>query len=215
MSFMHRMGIWLACTWIILAFAGIGNVAAHGVSLNFYTPFPPDSAFHGTFVIPWAQTVEKDAGGRMRFHLHPGSDASSSDLLKQLLDGDVDVAWLRIEPSSENFRALAIGLTKLPMAGSDADLEASSRSLWEYVVSNDLLYSDFGGMRVLAIHYCHIGPRTDASESPGVCLLAMSIGSFRSLSDDLKEVITANSGANTAAWLTRATGQTVSENKLK
>ncbi len=193
--------------WAALALLPLSHAAAHGVSLHVHAPCGADSIFHRTFLVPWAQTVEKEAGGRIRFHLHPELPAAAPELYRKLRDGDIDVAWTPIAVSGERFGHLAKGLAQLPPPDPAGSLEEPSQALWQYVRTHDLLDREFEDLHVLALHFCNGGqPAAGEEGAVGICVFAMSKGGFRSLSDELKAVVAANSGAETVAWLARAAG---------
>ena len=126
------------------------DVQAHGVSLDLHHPYPVDSAFHQKFLLPWTQKVEKEAGGRIRFHLHPGVSQTdgAGNLYDQVREGKTDIVWTRIQPSVERFPRLSV--FEYPFMVRRA--EGASRALAEYVRMNDLADRDFDGVRLLAVH---------------------------------------------------------------
>lgn len=147
----HGLGRHLAAAALVLA--GIvrpDGVGAHGVSLDLHHPYPADSAFHQRFLLPWTQKVEKEAGGRIRFHLHPGTGQTdgAGNLYDQVREGKTDIVWTRIYSSVEQFPRLS--MFEYPFTVRRA--EGASRALAEYVRINDLAERDFDGVRVLAIH---------------------------------------------------------------
>ena len=49
----------------------VASAWAHGVTLKVQHPLGEDSAFHTQFLVPWAEKIEKESGGRLRIHLYP------------------------------------------------------------------------------------------------------------------------------------------------
>jgi TRAP-type C4-dicarboxylate transport system substrate-binding protein len=140
------------------------RVRAHGVGLELDHPYPADSAFHQKFLVPWAQKVEKDTGNRVRFHLHPDAvkPGAADDLYEKVRDGKTDVMWTRIQPTAEQFPALAP--FEYPFAVRKA--EGASRALTDYVRVNDIADKDFDGVRLLGVHVGD-GTQLHMREAPG------------------------------------------------
>jgi hypothetical protein len=173
------------------------DAAAHGVSLDLHHPLPADSAVHRAFLVPWAQKVAQDSGNRISIHIHPASAGAdpAKGLYEQAEDGDADLVWEPIRTSPERFPRLAV-FQSVFLGGSAQD---ANRALAEYIRVNDLLDRDFGGVRVIAASVADDA----SSEATSLFVLAMSPASHRTLADDLKAVMQANSGAETAAWIGR------------
>jgi TRAP-type C4-dicarboxylate transport system substrate-binding protein len=268
---------------LIYAFGAFSAAAAsaHGVTLNLHHFLPADSAFHTQFVVPWTQKLERESGGRLRFHLHPAMElgGSPAELYDQVKEGKADIVWTVAGYTPERFPAFEV--FELPFMVHSA--QGASRALWEYVRLNDAVRREFAGVRLLAVHqhgapqfhmlsrpvrsladlkglkirtptpvtsaFLHaLGaapvemPITQVSEALGkgivdgvlvswdalpalrleaavkyhsevapgapwlysaVFMLAMNPASYKMLPDDLRKVISANSGIETSAWLGR------------
>jgi TRAP-type transport system periplasmic protein len=153
----------------VLAVAALGDVAAHGVSLDFHHAVPESSAFHKGFLLPWVEKVERDAGGRIRFHPHAASTLGGDPegLYAKAADGDADVVWVPVRPSTTQFGALAV--FTLPFTVHHA--QGGSRAVSEFVRVNDLQDRDFDGVRVIAAHVgdgaqLHWAKAADAGADP-------------------------------------------------
>lgn len=148
MTILHGLRTTLAGA--LLALAAIDDTCAHGVSLDFHHALPAESAFHTGFLLPWVQKVEQDAGGRMRFHPHAASTlgGDAEGLYAKAVDGDADVIWTPIRPSTTQFGSLAV--FALPFAVHRA--QGGSRALSDFVRVNDLEDGEFDGVRVIAAH---------------------------------------------------------------
>lgn len=280
-----RVRSWLIGAWCCVALLPAHDVGAHGVSLDFHHALPAESGVHRGFVLPWVQKVEEGAGGRMRFHLHPAAAPAGAarGLYAQVAEGETDVVWAPIQPTTEQFQSL--GIVGLPLLFRQA--AGGSRAVSEFVRVNDLQDRDLGDVRTIAVHVgdgsqLHWGKATESAadvkgrrvavESPedapliaalgavpvempaariaeavrsqavdGVLMpwsrvaslgidrvvtdhtdfgpdgaglttslfvLAMNPASYRGLADDLKAVVNANSGSDTAAWLGRVMDET-------
>lgn len=164
----------------MLAVAALHDVGAHGVSLDVHHALPEASAFHTGFLLPWVEKVERDAGGRMRFHLHAASTLGGDPegLYAKAADGDADVVWVPVRPSTAQFGSLAV--FTLPFSVHRA--QGGSRALSEFVRVNDLQDRDFDGVRVIAAHVgdgaqLHWAKAADAAADPaGRRIAAASAG---------------------------------------
>ena len=154
---------------VMLGAATLHDACAHGVSLDLHHEQPAASAFHTGFLLPWVQKVEQDAGGRIRFHPHAGSTlgGDAEGLYAKAVDGDADVIWTSLRPSTTQFAALTV--FTLPFTVRRA--EGASRALSEFVRLNDIQDRDLDGVRVIAAHVgdgsqLHWSRAADAAADP-------------------------------------------------
>lgn len=65
------------------------------VTLRLHTFLPPVANPVKHFMVPWAQKVEKDSKGRIKVQIYPSMQLGGkpTQLLEQVRDGVVDVAW--------------------------------------------------------------------------------------------------------------------------
>lgn len=175
------------------------NTHGHGVTLKVHHFLSADSPFHSQFLIPWLEKLESDAHGLLRFQVYPAMQmgGTASQLYDQVKDGSADIVWMRAAHNAERFPAFAV--FNLPLMTNSS--EGSSRALWEYVQAQDLARSEFTGLRLLAVHVATTKSGEQASASSDTFILAMNSAVYKSLSDELKKVIMANSGAQTSTWL--------------
>jgi TRAP-type transport system periplasmic protein len=164
------------------------EVLAHGVTLKVQHALPAESAFHTQFLLPWTKQLEETSHGRFRFHLTPALSVDPAALLEQVKQGGVDIAYVAIAPSGRfpEFEQFA------PPAGTAAE---ASRALWDHVRAKDLAKKEFNGLRLIAV---------GASGKDALCVLVMNPAAFKALTDDLKQMINASSGADTSAGLGKA-----------
>ncbi len=179
---------------VALGAAALQDAGAHGVSLDFHHAQPAASAFHTGFLLPWVQKVEQDAGGRMRFHPHAASTlgGDAEGLYAKAVDGDADVIWTPLRPSTAQFGAFAV--FTLPFTVRRA--EGGSRALSEFVRVNDIQDRDLDGVRVIATHVgdgsqlhwaraadatADLAGRRIAAESAGEVALLAAMGAEASL----------------------------------
>jgi hypothetical protein len=190
--------VWVRRILVALSMFGANHALGHGVSLDVHAPFPADSAFNAEFLTPWAEKVEKAAGGRIRLHLHPASLLlKEADPFDQAQQGKLDIAWMPLALAAGRFP----NLMKWKAATAPADVESDSQALWEFARLNDVFDRDFNGVRVLALHFVKANAGTERPATLG--LFVMSTASFKSLADDLRPAIDMNSGPEVCAWLAR------------
>jgi TRAP-type C4-dicarboxylate transport system substrate-binding protein len=124
------------------------TVSAAEVTLKLHQMLPPQAAIPKNVLIPWAEAVKKDSGGRIEVELYHAMQLGGkpADLVDQASDGVVDVIWTVIGytpgrfPKSEAF--------ELPFMITNA--EKSSQAFFEYSQKN--LKDEFSAYHVLAVH---------------------------------------------------------------
>jgi hypothetical protein len=80
----------------------------------------------------------------------------------------------------------------------------SNRAFWEYVQTQNLARKEFAGVRLLAVNVSPAagsGRRDESALHSDVFILAMNAEVYKSLPDELRQVIMTNSGAATSAWI--------------
>ena len=196
----------LAC---VIAPQWTSEVRAHGVTLNIYHHLPADSPFHTRFLLPWKEKLENESDGHLRIQIHAAmqSGGSSLPLYDQVKDRTADIVWTPIENEAQRFPAFEV--FNLPLMTNTG--KGSNRALWEYVQTHNLAKKEFAGVRLLAVHVStprsgetpQLPPEGDLKFAllNTVFIFAMNADAYKSLPDDLKKVITVNSGAETSARL--------------
>lgn len=169
---------------------------AHGVTLVVQHHLPADSPFHTQFLQPWIQKLEKDSAGLLRFRLFPamGQGGQPAELAEQVSTRTIDIALTLTRHDPGRFPAIE-AFEALPIKHNAA---GASKAAWEYVRLNDLLDKEFTDARLLAVA---VTPGERGSE---VALLLMNARSFKALTEDLRKVVNANSGADTSVTLARS-----------
>jgi TRAP-type mannitol/chloroaromatic compound transport system substrate-binding protein len=191
-----------------MALQWTAQVRAHGVTLKIHHFLSPDSPFHVQFLVPWKEKLEKDSDGHLRIQVYPamGLGGNPPQLYDQAKDRTVDIVWAAV--GYETWRFPAFEVFNLPFVTQSA--QSSSRALWRYVQKHNLARTEFAGVRVLAVGVFPAGPsdaeatlhKGDANpELPHLFVLVMNADAYKSLPDELKAVINANSGAETSASL--------------
>jgi TRAP-type C4-dicarboxylate transport system substrate-binding protein len=191
--------LFVAFVGICLAFS-TNTVHAHGVTLKVHHFLPADSPFHTQFLLPWLAKLEEESHGLLRFQVSPAMEGTP--LYNQVKDRTADIVWTGVGNPPGRFPAFEV--FKLPLAMHSS--EGSSRALWEYVQTNDFARKEFAGVRLLAVQVSRGAPNDKAIDISDIFIFAMNAEAYKSLSDELKKVIAANSGAETSAWLGKALG---------
>src|SRR5690606_13649555 len=79
----------------LLLAVGQSAWAAPEVTLKLHHFLPAVSAAHKEMLVPWAERVEKDSGGRIEVEVYPSMSLGGTppQLIRQLRDGVVDIIW--------------------------------------------------------------------------------------------------------------------------
>lgn len=191
----------------VIALQWTCDARAHGVTLKIHHFLPADSAFHTRFLLPWKEKLEKESDGHLRIQIFPAMQgAIPSQLYDQVKDRTVDIVWTPVAYDAGRFPAFEV--FTLPLMANSA--KGSSRALWEYVQTQNLARKEFTGVRLLAVNVSPAGgfgrraqvlPADDSALRSDVFIFAMNSEVYKSLPDELRQVIMANSGAATSAWI--------------
>lgn len=175
---------------------------AHGVTLKIHHALPVDSVFHTQFLLPWKEKLEQESNGYLRIQVFPAMVANENPLplYDQVKDRTADIVWTSV--GNDAWRFPGVEVFNLPLSTNTA--KGSNRALWEYIQANNLARREFSGVRLLAVHVSP-APTPTAASSPfsDIFVLVMNAETYRGLSDELKKVINANSGADMSATLGR------------
>jgi len=193
-----------------IALPWTNEARAHGVTLKIHHALPADSAFHNQFLLPWKEKLEKESNGYLRIQVYFAMQmgGNPSQLYDQVKDRTADIVWTSLGQEAGRFPAFEV--FDLPLMTHSA--KGSNRALWEYIQMHNLARKEFAGVRLLAVHVSRVrlGDKARAiSEvdlnSPlpraDMFIFAMNAEAYKSLSDEMKKVLGANSGAETSAWL--------------
>ena len=129
--------------------AGAAQLAhAADVTLRFHQFLPPQATIPSKAIVPWAQKVEKDSGGRIKVQHFPSMQLGGKppELFDQAKDGVADIVWTVLGytpgrfPKSEVF--------ELPFSSGLA--EPASRAFQEYVEKHAM--DEFKDVKVIAVH---------------------------------------------------------------
>ena len=141
----HSLRMMLAAA----ALAGAAQLAqAADVTLRFHQMLPPQATIPAKAILPWAQKVEKESGGRIKVQHFPTMQLGGKppELFDQAKDGVADLIWTVLGytpgrfPKSEVF--------ELPFTSGSA--EVSSRAFQEYVEKHAM--DEFKDVKLIAVH---------------------------------------------------------------
>ena len=131
----------------------IGAVAwqaafAADVTLRFHQFLPPQATIPSKAIVPWAQKVEKESGGRIKVQHFPSMQLGGKppELYDQAKDGVADIVWTVLGytpgrfPKTEAF--------ELPFSSGLA--EPASRAFQEFVEKHAM--DEFKDVKVIAVH---------------------------------------------------------------
>jgi TRAP-type C4-dicarboxylate transport system substrate-binding protein len=197
--------VFFACA---IALQWTGDARAHGVTLKIHHFLPADSAFHTRFLLPWKEKVEKESDGHLRIQIYPAMQpgGNPAQLYDQVKDRTADIVWTPVAYDAWRFPAFEV--FTLPLMTNSA--KGSNRALWEYVQTQNLAKKEFAGVRLLAVNvssavgFGRQAPVLSEDESAlhsDVFIFAMNSDVYKSLPDELRQVIMTNSGAATSAWI--------------
>jgi TRAP-type C4-dicarboxylate transport system substrate-binding protein len=128
--------------------ATMQSAYAADVTLRLHQLLPAQAAIPAKGLVPWAQKIEKESGGRIKIQHFPAMQLGGKppDLYDQAKDGVVDVIWTVLGytpgrfPKTEAF--------ELPFMSGSA--EASSKAFMEYVQKNAM--DEFKDVKLIAVH---------------------------------------------------------------
>ncbi|MCB2043012.1 MAG: TRAP transporter substrate-binding protein, partial [Rhodoferax sp.] len=128
--------------------AAMQSAQAADVTLRLHQLLPAQAAIPAKGLVPWAEKIEKESGGRIKIQHFPAMQLGGKppDLYDQAKDGVVDVIWTVLGytpgrfPKTEAF--------ELPFMSGSA--EASSKAFMEYVQKNAM--DEFKDVKLIAVH---------------------------------------------------------------
>jgi TRAP-type C4-dicarboxylate transport system substrate-binding protein len=126
--------------------------ATQEVTLRLHTFLPPVANPVKHFMVPWSQKVEKESKGRIKVQIYPSMQLGGkpTQLLEQVRDGVVDVAWGL--PGFQPGLMPKLEIFELPFLHRST--HATVMALQDYVPK--YMQKDFEPYHVLLVH-CHAG----------------------------------------------------------
>lgn len=130
--------------------AGIaGAASAADVTLRVQHFISNKGAIPAHFILPWAEKVEKDSGGRIDVEVYPRMQLGGKPpaLYDQARDGVVDIVWAI--PAYTPGRFPGTETLELPFIGTNS-AEKTSMAAWEFY--ENYLKDELSETRILAVH---------------------------------------------------------------
>ena len=129
-----------------LAFAG--TAMAQTVTLRLHQFLPPQATIPAKAIVPWAQKVEAESGGRIKIQLFHAMQLGGTppQLFDQARDGVADITWTVLGYTPNRFNKTEV--FELPFMSGSA--EQSSRAIQEYV--EKFAMDEFKDVKLLAAH---------------------------------------------------------------
>ncbi len=127
----------------------MGVASAQEVTLRFQHFISNKGAVPKHFILPWADKVMEESGGRIKIEIYPSMQLGGKPpaLFDQMRDGVIDGGWTI--PGYTPGRFPGAEVFELPFLGS-MNAEATSRAAWS--LYEKYLQDEFKEIKVLAMH---------------------------------------------------------------
>ena len=127
--------------------ANTATASAQEVTLRMHQFLPPQATVPAQILIPWAEKVGQDSGGRIKVEVYSAMALGGRppELISQARDGAVDIVWTLPGYTPGLFSRVEV--FELPFMATNA--EAASRAYWE-VFESDMKDTDFSDFKILA-----------------------------------------------------------------
>ena len=124
------------------------TAAAQTVTLRLHQFLPPQAVIPAKALVPWAQKVEAESGGKIKVQLFHAMQLGGAppQLFDQARDGVVDLSWTVLGYTPGRFPKTEV--FELPFMSGDP--EASSRAIQEYV--EKFAADEFKDVKLIAVH---------------------------------------------------------------
>ena len=121
---------------------------AQQVTLRLHQFLPPQATIPAKALLPWAQKVEKESGGKIKIQLFPAMQLGGTppQLFDQAKDGVADITWTVLGYTPGRFNKAEV--FELPFMTTTG--EAGSKAFQEYV--DKYAADEFKDVKVLAVH---------------------------------------------------------------
>ncbi|MCK4868198.1 MAG: TRAP transporter substrate-binding protein [Alphaproteobacteria bacterium] len=136
-----KMKIALAGAVIGIVAALTGPANAQEFTLKLHHFLPPVAMSHKTMLVPWADKVMKESGGRIKIEVYPAMQLGGKppQLIDQVRDGIVDIVWTL--PGYTPGRFTRTEVFELPFMHRDT--ASSNKALTEFLETNGDEFSDY------------------------------------------------------------------------
>jgi TRAP-type C4-dicarboxylate transport system substrate-binding protein len=132
-----------------VALATLASTAsAQTVTLRLHQMLPPQATIPAKAIVPWAQKVEAESGGRLKVQLFHAMQLGGAppQLFDQARDGVVDITWTVLGYTPGRFPKTEV--FELPFMSGNA--EQSSKAIQEYV--EKFAADEFRDVKLIAVH---------------------------------------------------------------
>lgn len=138
----------LAALGAVAGLAFAGSAMAQTVTLRLHQFLPPQATIPSKAIVPWAQKIEAESGGRIKIQLFHAMQLGGTppQLFDQARDGVADITWTVLGYTPNRFNKTEV--FELPFMSGSA--EASSRAIQEYV--EKFAMDEFKDVKLLAAH---------------------------------------------------------------
>lgn len=144
---MRRTALALAAAIGLLGSTAIPAMA-EDVVLKIHQFLPAQAPIPANFIKPWAEKVEAESNGRIKFELYPAMQLGGAPpaLYDQVRDGVADIVWTLPGYTPGRFPGTeAFELPFMPASG-----EQTSQAAWEFYDKH--LREQFGDVHIIAVH---------------------------------------------------------------
>lgn len=128
-----------------------GTAASQEVKLKLHHLLPPVSHAHKNMLVPWAEKINKESGGRIQIDIYPAMQLGGKppQLIDQVRDGVVDLVWTL--PGYTPGRFTETEVFELPFMHKD--IVSTNKALTEFLERHGDEYKDY---KVIAM-FVHAG----------------------------------------------------------
>ena len=118
-----------------------GTAGAQDVKLKLHHLLPPVSHAHKNMLVPWAEKVKQDSGGRIQIDIYPAMQLGGKppQLIDQVRDGVVDIVWTL--PGYTPGRFTKTEVFELPFMHKD--IVSTNKALTEFLDRHGDEYDDY------------------------------------------------------------------------
>jgi TRAP-type C4-dicarboxylate transport system substrate-binding protein len=118
------------------------------IVLRVHQQLPAQAPVPRNFIVPWAQKVEKESGGRIKIEHYPSMQLGGTppQVYDQVRDGVVDITWTLPGYNANRFPKSEV--FELPFLAGDG--EQNSKITWEFYEKH--LKDEYNDVHMLAIH---------------------------------------------------------------
>ena len=126
-----------------------GAALSQEVTLRFQHFLSPKGSVPKYFMVPWAEKIEKESGGRLKIEIYPAMQLGGKPpaLYDQIRDGVIDGGWAI--PAYTPGRFPESEVFELPFMTS-MSAEASSKAAWDF--TEKYMGERFSDVHLLAVH---------------------------------------------------------------